>query len=61
MSHAPLPQPHDPIRVEALADVLSSIIEENTATYVSAPITSGRRFLKWFKARVAQLDHSGLE
>jgi hypothetical protein len=61
MSSAPLPQPADPIRVEAAAELLASVIEDKSATYVSVPITSGRRFLEWYKTRGAQLEPNSRE
>jgi len=61
MSSAPLPGPADPVRVEAVAQVLASVIECKSATYVSVPITSGPRFLEWFRTRGVQLEANGRE
>ena len=61
MSSAPLPQPADPVRVEAAAQLLASVVEDKSATYVSVPITSGRRFLGWFKTRGVHLDQNSKE
>lgn len=61
MSSAPLPQPADPVRVEAVAQLLASVVEGKGATYVSVPITSGPRFLEWFKTRGVQLEPNSRE
>jgi len=56
MSHAPLPQPSNPTRIEAYVDIFATVFQKKPAAYVSAPITSGRRFLDWFRQRGTQLD-----
>src|SRR5258708_1620839 len=56
MNSAPLPQPKEPVRVEAIADLLNCVIEGKTAIYISVPITSGRRFLHWFQKLGSRLD-----
>jgi hypothetical protein len=61
MSSAPLPQPADPIRIEAVAELLASVIEDKSAIYLSVPITSGRRFIEWFKARGVRLEPNSKE
>src|ERR1700726_58152 len=61
MSSAPLPQPADPVRIEAVGELLASVVEDKNATYVSVPLTSGRRFINWFKTRGAQLEPNSKE
>jgi len=44
--------------LELLLNVLGSVISDQTAVYVSAPITSGRRFANWSSARDLEIDLS---
>lgn len=43
-----LPSPKDPAHIESLSDFLNCIIDRPVATYVSVPITTGKRFMLWF-------------
>jgi hypothetical protein len=38
------------LETEALLDMLGSVVEGRTATYVSVPITTGPRFVEWVRS-----------
>lgn len=61
MSNDPLNQLRYPNYIEKIADLLRSVIGGRNATYVSVPITTGPRFLRWFKERGAKLDPTSHE
>jgi len=61
MSNDPLNQLRYPNYIEKIADLLRSVIGGRTATYVSVPITTGPRYLRWFKERGAKLDPTSHE
>jgi hypothetical protein len=61
MGNDPLNQLRYPNYFEKIADLLRSVIEGRTATYVSVPITTGPLFLRWFKERGAKLDPASHE
>jgi hypothetical protein len=44
--------------VEALLNILASVIVGRSAVYVSAPITSGRRLAQWLASRNVEFDPS---
>ena len=44
--------------VEALLNILASVIVGRSAVYVSAPITSGRRLAQWLGSRNVEFDPS---
>ncbi|MGH9957030.1 MAG: hypothetical protein ACREBC_07855 [Pyrinomonadaceae bacterium] len=44
--------------VEALLNILASVIVDRTAVYVSVPITSGRRLADWLTSRNLEFDPS---
>ena len=44
--------------IKALLNVLASVVEGRTATYVSAPITSGKRYLDWHAQRGKDTNES---
>ena len=44
--------------IELLLNVLSSVVSDRSAAYVSTPITSGRRFAKWSSGRDLDVDIS---
>jgi hypothetical protein len=44
--------------VEALLNILNSVIVGRSAVYVSAPITSGRRLAQWIGSRNIEFDPS---
>lgn len=45
--------------IQVLIAFLESIIPEHNAVYVSAPITSGRRYIDWIKQHPGNRDFSG--
>ncbi|HAF13408.1 MAG TPA: hypothetical protein DHU55_01110 [Blastocatellia bacterium] len=45
-------------KVEALLNILASVVVERSAVYVSAPITSGKRLAKWLGSRNVEFDPS---
>ena len=53
--------PRDPARIEDYADMLRSVLDGRTATYLSVPITTGRRFIEWFAREGHRLDAAGTE
>lgn len=44
--------------VEALLNILASVIVGRSAVYVSAPITSGKRFAQWLGSRNVEFEPS---
>jgi len=44
--------------LEALINVLGSVVVGRSAVYVSAPITSGKRLAKWLSSRNVEFDPS---
>ncbi len=46
----------DPSRIEDQADILQCVMVGRAATYLSVPITTGRRFVEWFSRRGKNLD-----
>ncbi len=46
------------LEVDGLLNILGSVIPGQSAAYVSAPITSGRRFADWLKTRNLEGDLS---
>lgn len=44
--------------IELLLNVLSSVVSDHSAVYVSTPITSGRRFADWSSSRDLEVDLS---
>jgi hypothetical protein len=61
MNNDPLNKLRYPNYIEKIGDLFRSVIEGRTATYVSVPITTGPRFLRWFKERGAKLDSTSRE
>src|SRR6266516_2839707 len=45
------PQTSRSAEIDALIELLRGVFASRTAVYVSAPITSGRRFLEWYSTR----------
>ena len=56
MSDNPLNKPRDIGGIENIIELFNCIVDEKNATYVSAPITTGQRFLAWFKEKGRTLD-----
>ena len=51
-----LNQPAQKAQLDLCVRVLATVVEEGEALYLSAPITSGLRFLEWYKDRGRELD-----
>jgi hypothetical protein len=47
MSHGFPPTPTHKDKIDTVVKVLASVVDGRTAVYLSAPITSGKRFLEW--------------
>lgn len=56
MKNIPLNNPIDRVAIDSMVQLFDSIFEGNEVTYVSTPLTSGNRFLTWFRERGSVLD-----
>jgi hypothetical protein len=56
MSDQPLIVLSNPARIEDEADAFQCVVGGREATYLSVPITTGRRFIEWFALRGRELD-----
>jgi hypothetical protein len=56
MSASSLPIPRDPSRIEDYADLLACVLDGRQARYLSVPITTGWRFIKWYSEHGRHLD-----
>lgn len=56
-----LNKPKSPYRIDCIVELLRSVVEERTAIYVSAPITNGPRFIRWFSKQGVKFDPSSRE
>ena len=56
MSDNAINHPHDRTGIDQMLELLSCIIEGQTAMYISTPITTGNRFVQWYKEHGAKLD-----
>ncbi|MCU0286742.1 MAG: hypothetical protein MUF15_10110 [Acidobacteria bacterium] len=52
----PINTPRDTGGIENMLGFLSSLIEGKSAIYISAPITTGNRFIRWYKERGVKLE-----
>ena len=52
------PRPHHTNEIELMLDILASVAGDRNAAYLSAPITSGKRFTDWRKRRGEDLGPS---
>lgn len=52
----PINNPRDTGGIENMLGFLSSLIEGKTAVYISSPITTGARFIRWYKENGSKLD-----
>lgn len=52
----PINNPRDTGGIENMLGFLSSLIEGKTAVYISSPITTGNRFIQWYKEYGSKLD-----
>jgi hypothetical protein len=52
------PQSTHQREIDALLNILGSVIVDHSAVYVSTPITSGRRFANWSSGHDVELDLS---
>ena len=61
MAVSPLNNPRDIGGIENIIDLFNCMIDEKNTTYISAPITTGHRFMMWYKERGFKLDPESLE
>src|SRR6266404_6757862 len=45
---------------ELIADLFSTVMSKRRATYVSVPVTTGRRFIEWYAQRGKSLEADNL-
>jgi hypothetical protein len=52
------PRPVHEYEIEIMLEVLASVVEGRTAVYLSAPITTGQRYVEWHRQNNTALDAS---
>lgn len=61
MTENPLNNPKDTGAIDNIIDIFNCMIDGKTATYISTPITTGLRFLAWYKETGCTLDPGSTE
>lgn len=57
-SPIPFNNPRDVDAINNMVELFNCMLDGKTAAYISAPITTGQRFIDWYKETGSSLDHN---